>query len=212
MFPKEWTALVGMAGVASFVCRLLDQHLRTRGAMGVVAFRTRSLTGQNRVGGEQMGLRPLRLVTSEANIRLGDPLQHLVFGGMGRMAVAANHALHFMLTPSPMGAQAALVAANAFIILGGWRSRFVVFGFRPVNDVGCRPPFLTGIAFQMGITLSMALLARRGARIGLVAVRCLVDGEDGLAVILIVAACAHFILVQPLGWFRRSVTRNSRLD
>ena len=180
--------------------------------MGIVAFRTRCLTGQNGVGGEQMGLRPLRLMASKANIRLGDPLQHLVFGGMGRMAVAANHALHIVLATAPMGAQAALVAANAFIILGSGQGWLVVFGFCAKHNVGGRPPFLTGSAFQMGITLSMALLARWGARIGLVAVRCLVDGQDGLAVILVMAACAHFILVQPLGWFLRSVTRNSRLD
>ena len=65
-----------------------------------------------------MSLRPLSLVAGEANVRLGDSLKHLVFGGVSRMAVAACHALHIMLATAPMGAQTALVAANAFIILG----------------------------------------------------------------------------------------------
>ena len=142
-----------------------------------------------------MSLRPLRLMASKANVRLGDPLQHLIFGGVSRMAVAASHALHIVLATAPMGAQTALVAANAFIILGSGQGWLMVFGFCAKHNVGGRPPFLAGNAFQMGIALTVALLAGRGARIGLIAVRCLVDGEDGLAVILVVAARTHLILV-----------------
>jgi len=139
--------------------------------VGIVAFGTGGLADQDGVDGEQMDFRPLGLVASEANVGLADFFQHLILGRMGGVTVAAGHALHFMLASTPVCAQTAFVAAYAFIILGNGRCRFIGFVFCAINDVRGRPSLLVRVAFQVGITLTVALLARWGAGIGPVSVR-----------------------------------------
>ena len=159
MFPQEGPALFGVAGVASLVGRGFYQHLRPGGTMRVVAFCAGGLANQNGMHGEKMDFRTLSLVAIEAYVGLFDLIQHFVLGCMGGVAIAASHALHFMLATAPMGAQTAFMAAYAFTILGCGMGRLIGFGFCAKNDVRGRPTFLAGIAFQMGITLTVTLLA-----------------------------------------------------
>jgi hypothetical protein len=70
MFPKERSALFGMAGKAGLVkCGLL-QHLRACGTMRVVAIRTSHLSGCERVGRDLVRLGTLGLVTGKADLTL----------------------------------------------------------------------------------------------------------------------------------------------
>lgn len=159
MLPEERAALLGMAGIASFIGGIFNQQFWPGRTVGIVTFRTGSLANQDGVSREQMDFRPLRLMASEADIRLADSLQHLVFGHMGSMAVAARHALHLVLAAAPMGAQAALMTSDAFLILGGCGRWLIGFGFRAKHNVGGRTAFLVGVALQVGVTLTVAGLA-----------------------------------------------------
>lgn len=85
--------------------------------MRVVAVRASHFSGRQRVGGNTVNLRPLRLVAGEAHLGLADLSQHPIILGMDLMAGRTGDIAALVLAAGPVGALAALVAAEAGIRL-----------------------------------------------------------------------------------------------
>jgi len=103
MLPQEWTALFRMAGVAGLSDGVLDHQPRAGGTMRVVAVGAADLAFEDRMSRKAMKLGALILVATETDFRLGELIQHLLFGIVHLMAIRAGEALLLMCTARPVG-------------------------------------------------------------------------------------------------------------
>ena len=105
VFPEKRTALLGVAGVAGLVDRVLDEELRSRRSVRVVTIRAHHFADEYRMRRNAMDLRALRLVADETDIRLSKFGEDRVVGRMDRMAVTAGHTAALMLASGPVRAR-----------------------------------------------------------------------------------------------------------
>jgi len=103
MLPKERAPLLGVAGPAGFVGRVLDEQLGAIRAMRIVAVGADHLAHGDRVGRNALDFGALRLVAGEADARLGVLRQNRVPRRMNRMAVRASDIATLMLAAHPVG-------------------------------------------------------------------------------------------------------------
>ena len=133
-----------------------------------------------------MNLRPLRLMTGEADVGLGQLVQYRVVLRVDQVTGRASDVAPFVLASGPVRTQPSLVAAQAGAGLGFGRR----VGVRAKVDVDQRPGLRALRIFHVSLTGTVAALAAGCARIGFDAVPSLVDREDGIGLGLVVTARA----------------------
>ena len=121
MFPQVRPALVGMTDVAGFVDCVFDQQLRSGRSVRIVAIRAGYFARCDRMSGEVMNLRALRLVTGKADFALRVLRERLVLRLVDFMARCARDVVAWMHASRPETAFAGVVAvkAGAALYLGG---------------------------------------------------------------------------------------------
>lgn len=86
MLPKERSPLVGVTAVAGLVEGVLDQEIRPRRAVRIMAIRAGDPAGRNGMRGKVTDLCALGLVTGKADFALRVPGEGLILRLMDFMA------------------------------------------------------------------------------------------------------------------------------
>lgn len=157
MLPEERTALVGVAGVASFVEGILLEQARANGAMRIVTIRAHYLAGIDRMCGNLVAVGTLFLVTGKADLRLRLLRENVVLRRVNLVAVVAGYLVVLMGTAVPVGTSCSLVAIQA---LSG--TILVIIGriHALLEDViRCRTSLAGGIALQVSLAIAVTGLA-----------------------------------------------------
>jgi hypothetical protein len=192
MLPEEWTALLRVARRASLVDRFLDEELGAVRAMCVVTAGTGYFPFQNRVPREAMNLSLLGLVAGRADVGLGQRVQHFLLDRMPFVAVRTRNAVRFVLAASPVRSRKDVCFMTVETGRISRCDRRQVFGLGSKHHLR---RLAARIALVLG-TFAVTPLATRSALIALHPMLGLVDGEDRLAPILIVANGAFLVAFQ----------------
>lgn len=185
-------AFLHMAAVAGIVDAIALHELGTGRAMRVVAIGAAHLALWNRMVRGPVDLCALLLMAGETHLGLSAFVAHLVVRVMDFVARGTGYITALVCTALPVRAACILaMAGEADFVLRrcSARQKAARRAF-PVAEKHVRrgAPFLRCIAMQMLFTLAVARLAGRCARISLDPVLGLINGENWLRLIFIVAS------------------------
>lgn len=197
MLPEEGAALFGVAGEAGFINRRLRHQLGSFGSMGIVAIGASHLACGDRMGGHAVNLRPLGLVTVEANLALRLLDQRLVVAvPVDLVASRAGNVVTWMLAAFPERSRSPFMAGQTNFGLG-LGSGLLGTGKQHVRRIAR--------ALQMVGALTVAGLATGRAVVGLDAMAGLIDSQYWFVPRCIVAGGAHLIALQRAVCYRGTV-------
>ncbi len=168
--------------------------------MRVMALGARNLAFGYRVVGKFTRIRSLIFMAGKADFGLGLFIAHIVMWRMDLVARGARQVGYLMRAALPVGAFLIFTVtgqASFILIIGftGWQEAFTAAEY----NIGRCANTVCYIACQMFFTFAVATLTGRGARIGLIAVRSLINGEYRLGFGFVMTACTDRVFSHTIG-------------